>query len=91
MAGLSSTPSRTGIGDLGNKILLYLFDNYPEASKEFYKNFSNELENFYKDLETAPITIDKNRIKRNIFTKKTYMEELMLKLEDPNKGGFERE
>ena len=88
---VNTSPSRTGMGDLGDKLVRYLFVNFPDASKEFLRNFNNELEYFYQDIESAPSNINQKRLKQNFSIKQKYMNELLFELENQEKGGMERE
>lgn len=85
-----SKPNINGVGDLGNRIVENLFQQYPDISKEFMNCFHSEIENFYKDISSAPYYIDYRRIKYNIAHKEEFMRNLMNQLEE-REGGIEHE
>jgi len=66
-----------GIGDLGNTVVSYLFEHYPHYCAEFVKNFDNEIEGFYEDISSLPSSIDQNRLKKCLSSKRKYLEKLL--------------
>ena len=69
-------PKKREIGEKGDNLVKYIFDNYKEYFDEFYTKFDENLDNAIEEISNSGLKMNMTRLRKRLYEKRSFLRKL---------------